>query len=125
MGGGNRLQARDRLGDDLGPDAVAGDDRDAMGSGHDHGGRAEAAVDGEVVPVTQRASSEARYTNASAMSRGSPSLPKGCIASTAARAWAGSSWPASQRSSIGVATKPGQTAFDPDPGRRAVSAIAP
>src|SRR6185312_13273322 len=109
--GGHGLQARERLGDDLGADAVPRDDCDAVWShsGWEVAPKPPSTV--SVVPVTQRASSEARYTNASAMSRGSPSLPSGCIASTPARAPAGSSWPASQRSSIGVATKPGETAL--------------
>ena len=37
-----------------------------------------------LVPVTQRASSDNRYTNASAMSSGSPSRPSGCRAENAA-----------------------------------------
>ena len=98
----------ERLGDDLGADAVARYDRDAMWSHRWVGRGPEAAVDGERgardparlvrCEVDERVGDVARLAE--------PTQRVHRL--DAARAPAGSSWPASQRSSIGVATKPGE-----------------
>jgi len=67
------------------------------------------------------AASDAKYSAAFAISSGMPSRPSGCRATSASRAAAGSSAPASKRATHSVSTVPGQMQLQRTP----VPAYAP